>query len=86
MPLIDTSNLTDARRIEFLEKSVLILETQIERIIADIESEKGTRSRATQSLFEAMETLDKRLRLVEKSIWVGFGLLLAAQLLLRLKP
>ena len=84
--MIDTSRLTESQRIEVLEKSVLVLETQLERIVSDIESEKGTRARVSQSLFDSMSALDKRLRLVEKSIWIGFGLLLAAQVLLKLKP
>lgn len=83
MPL-DTSQLSSDKRIELLEKQMLVMETQLDRIISDIESEKGTRSRASRELSEAVTALDKRLRLVEKSIWIAFGLLLAAQIFLKI--
>jgi hypothetical protein len=82
--MINQSNLSADQRIDNLEKSVLILETQVQRIVSDIESEKGTRTRANQNVLDLMDVLDKRLRWVEKSIWIGFGLLLAAQVLLKL--
>lgn len=83
MPL-DTSQLTVEQKISVLEKQVIVMEAQVARIVSDIESEKGTRARAARELSDSIVTIDKRLRLVEKSIWIAFGLLLAAQIFLKL--
>lgn len=52
-----------------------MLETQVGRIESDIESEKGTRSRANADL-------EIRLRSVERSNWMGVGALALLQIIL----
>lgn len=49
-----------------LSERIVILETQVHRIVSDIESEKGTRSRANSNL-------DDRLRKVERTIYLATG-------------
>jgi hypothetical protein len=51
-----------------LHERVIVLETQVGRIISDIESEKGTRSRTN-------ERLDARIVKLEKSMWMAAGAL-----------
>ena len=70
-------------RIILLEKQVLVIHEQINRLVSDAESEKATRSRVNKSIIEMIGDLDKRTRLVEKSIWIGFGVLAAIQFLLK---
>jgi hypothetical protein len=70
-----TAKLSEVDRITLLEKHFLVLDSQVRRIVADIESEKGTRARLNVTLTDSIESMDKRLRLVERSIWIGFGAL-----------
>jgi hypothetical protein len=70
-----TSQLTIEERVTSLEKHFLVLDSQVHRIVADIESEKGTRARLNIALTDSIDGMDKRLRLVERSIWIGFGAL-----------
>ena len=77
-----TSDLGDRERIVLLEKHFLVLETQVNRIVSDIQSEKATRNRSNVALTKAIEAIDKRVRVLEKSIWIGFGLLAAVQFFL----
>lgn len=79
----DTSTLTSEQRLVLAEKQLLILDVQVNRIVADIESEKETRNRVNQDLVVLLENQDKRLRIVEKSVWIGFGILAAIQVLLK---
>jgi hypothetical protein len=58
-----------------INERVRTLEVQVSRIVADIESEKGTRSRAN-------EAIDTRLRGVERANWMGVGALMLFQLIL----
>lgn len=81
--ILDTSGLALEHRLVIAEKEILIINTQLGRIISDIESEKATRARTSAAHTESLEALDKRLRVVEKSIWIAFGILAAIQVLLK---
>lgn len=49
------------------------LETQVERVLSDIESEKGTRTRVNVEITKRFDDLEKRVRIVERNIWLASG-------------
>lgn len=49
------------------------METQMERILADLDSEKGTRARVNANLVEKLDLIDDRQRKMERIIWMGLG-------------
>lgn len=81
--LLNTSGLSAENRLTLVEKEILVINTQLGRIVSDIESEKATRARVSASHTSSLEALEKRLRIVEKSIWIGFGALAAIQVFLK---
>lgn len=69
---------------ENLSERIIALEIQVERMISDIESEKGTRARANEERKRQIEKIEVRLFSVEKSLWFGVGALAAFELVLKL--
>lgn len=76
-----------------IEQRVTILEKEVERIDSDIQSEKGTRSRANERQEKLLETvkteivtslgkIDDRLRRSEILIATGIGIFILAKVLL----
>lgn len=74
-----------SQRVERLEKQFLVLHTQQQRIISDIESEKDTRARVNIDTLDGIKELDKRVRLLEKAIWIGIGVVVVVEFLLKTK-
>lgn len=72
-------------RVAVLEKIVTEQETrialQLGRIIADIESEKGTRQRLHTNWQKECDSLHARLLSLEKHVAIGMGVVIAAQVL-----
>lgn len=56
-----------------IHERVTVLEVRVNRIVADIESEKGTRARANAEH-------DVRLRAVERAMYVGIGAIALLQI------
>jgi hypothetical protein len=81
----DTSRLTVEQRVELVEKQILIMHYQHQRIVSEIESEKGTRSRLNSDMLSGVRELEKRVRLLERAIWSGIGIILFVEFLFRAK-
>lgn len=64
-----------------IEVRLAILETQIERIVSDIESEKGTRARVNSDIIAQLHAIDTTQRKLEKMLWMGIGGLAVLQFL-----
>lgn len=62
-------------RVTRLERYQVRTEAQMDRIVSDIESEKGTRARSNADL-------ELRMRCVEKALWKGAGAIMALQVVL----
>lgn len=60
-----------------LPERVRVVEVRIDRMVSDIESEKGTRARANERLSNQIEALDKRLTRHDRLIWMAAGVLAA---------
>lgn len=67
-----------------INERVAALEQQVNRLLSDIESEKGTRKRSNDSFDDRMLKLDERLQKVEKAVWAVGGCLMTVQLILKL--
>jgi hypothetical protein len=50
------------------------------RFESDIESEKGSRARANSETTQTLAAMDARLRVVERSVWLGTGGIIAVQI------
>lgn len=61
------------------EVRIAILETQMGRIVSDIESEKDTRARVNSEIMESLRAIDSAQRKTEKIIWSGLGALAVLQ-------
>lgn len=70
-------------KIASLDRRTTILYMQLKHITSQVQSEKGTRSRGNQTILKEIKDMDTRLRIVEKSIWTGFGILIMLEILLR---
>lgn len=49
------------------------LETQVNRLVSDAESEKDTRKRSNQDITTRFEKTDERIRSLERTIWSAAG-------------
>ena len=80
MPPTETSLET---RVSVLEQTLAIVKTttdqQLGRIISDIESEKGSRSRQNDRWANDFVRLDGRIASLEKHVWIGVGIITAMQ-------
>lgn len=83
--LLDTSQLTVEQRTDLLEKKILVLHYQQERLVSDVESEKGTRARLNSDMLAGVRDLEKRVRLLERAIWSGIGVVIFFEFLLKYK-
>ena|SRR5688572_7302474 len=81
----DTANLDTLQRVALLEKQVLIVHYQQQRLVSEIESEKGTRSRLNADMLSGVRELEKRVRLLERAIWSGIGIILFVEFLFKSK-
>lgn len=81
----DTSTLSLLQRTELLEKQVLIIHYQQQRIVSEVESEKGTRARLNADMLSGVRELEKRVRLLERAIWSGIGIILFVEFLFKSK-
>ena len=81
----DTSKLNPDQRVELLEKQILIVHYQQQRIVSEIESEKGTRARLNADMLAGVRELEKRVRLLERAIWSGIGIILFVEFLFKSK-
>jgi len=59
-------------------------EQQLGRIVSDIESEKGTRSRLNSEFTHRLDQIDAQQRKLERIIYMGLGALGILQFLLKL--
>lgn len=86
---------SEHRDLRELDKRISVLETQFAferrisnteiqqaRFVSDLESEKGTRVRINAQLDNDIRSLGTRMSAVEKSVWMGVGILIAVQVLL----
>jgi len=64
------------------ETRLTVLEVQVKRIVSDIESEKGTRSRAGSDLNARLDQIDHAQRKQERILYIGMGALGALQFLI----
>lgn len=55
---------------------------QLGRILADIESEKGTRKRLHEDWLKLLEGLQSRVRVIERNISIGIGIIAALQVII----
>lgn len=60
-------------RLDDTEVRLAVLETQMERIVSDIESEKATRARVNSEIISQLQAIDQAQRKIEKIIWTGLG-------------
>ena len=60
------------------------LEQQVDRLVADAESEKETRRRVSTDETERFNCLDKRIRVLERNMYIAFGAVAMLQLVLKL--
>jgi hypothetical protein len=81
----DTSQLKIEDRVGMLEKQMLIIHYQQQRLVSDATSEKGTRSRLNESMLVGIKELEKRVRLLEKAIWSGIGIVIFVEFLIKSK-
>lgn len=56
-----------------IDVRVAVLETQVDRIVSDLESEKGTRARVNIEINDKLDKIDDRGRKTERIIWMGLG-------------
>ncbi len=49
------------------------LETQMERLVSDAESEKDTRARVNTEFARRFDELEKRVRSLENKLWIASG-------------
>lgn len=60
-----------------LYERVTVLETQQQRIISDLHSEKGTRARINKSLDDKLNIILNRLKIFDRIIYLCLGALFA---------
>jgi hypothetical protein len=69
-----------------LAERMRVLEIQMEHIVSDIESEKGTRARANAELLRHMDDLKRemepRFRQLERHVAMGIGIVVTCQIVL----
>lgn len=58
---------------------IVRLETQVSRIVADIDSEKETRARSNTHIDGKFESLFERLGRQDRIIYVGIGIIITLQ-------
>lgn len=61
------------------------LEAQIDRLVSDAESEKGTRARVNSDFTKRLDTIDENQRKLERIIYMGLGGLAVLQFLLAMR-
>lgn len=59
------------------------LETQMGRLVSDAQSEKGTRSRSNDRIDKRFDGMEKRLRYVERNMYIAMGGLAVLEISLR---
>lgn len=64
---------------------ILALELQVERLVSDAMSEKGTRARANIEINGKLDSLDERSRKMERILYMGMGGLAALQVIAQLR-
>lgn len=60
------------------------MEQQIGRLVSDYESEKGTRARVNIENNLALKEIDKRIRSIERNLYIAAGAIVAADYLFRM--
>jgi hypothetical protein len=62
---------------KIFDQRLIVIETQVGRLLSDHESEKDTRRRFTEYILDKIDvlgkTLDHRLRVLERIIWLAIG-------------
>lgn len=75
-------------RVTVLEQTLAIVKSttdqHIGRIISDIESEKGSRSRQNDRWSNDFGRLDTRIASLERHVWIGIGIITAMQFIVPL--
>jgi hypothetical protein len=62
------------RRVE-MEGRFVRMESQIDRLVSDAESEKGTRQRIAEDLKKNLKVMDERLTKIEHKLYWGSGII-----------
>lgn len=83
--LSDTSILSVDQRVSLIEKQILVMHYQQQRLVADAVSEKGTRERLNADMLQGVRDLEKRVRLLERAIWSGIGIVIFVEFLFKSK-
>lgn len=83
--LSDTSILSVDQRVSLIEKQILVMHYQQQRLVADAVSEKGTRARLNADMLQGVRDLEKRVRLLERAIWSGIGIVIFVEFLFKSK-
>lgn len=60
-----------------MEGRFVRMESQIDRLVSDIESEKGTRQRIAEDLKKSFKEVDRRLTMVEHKLYWASGIISA---------
>ena len=63
------------------DERLAVLEVQLQRISSDMDSEKRTRSNANHEIDIRFDNVDKRLRVIERLVWIALGAILAVDFL-----
>lgn len=65
-----------------VETRIALLENQTKRMVADIESEKDNRVSIHSEIHQTMKQFDDRLRGIERLLYTGLGIIIAANVVL----
>jgi hypothetical protein len=60
-----------------ISERVAILQTQMDRLVSDAESEKDTRKRASTAILTKFDAIEERLRAIDRRMWIWMGVVSA---------
>lgn len=66
-----------------INERLATVEAQVARLVSDAQSEKGTRSRSNDRIDKRFDEVEKRLRCVERNMYIAMGGLGALEIGLR---